>query len=323
MSAPWQPLPWHEGAWRQWIEAQRADRLAHAVLVAGHRGVGKRHFVQGLCTALLCESPGIDGLACGRCRGCVQIAAGLHPNLRRLAPEEGKRDISIDAVRELIERLALSSHYRARKVAVIDPADALNISSVNALLKTIEEPPAGSHLILVTERIMALPATLRSRCRILRFGAPPADAAGRWLAAQFPEVPAERRQAFLRAPLRLADSLDDAWREQREQWRALVDHAAQGRLAVSVKGLEKVRKEEAEGFLAWFVELAAAALRERQRGSAAAGALARVPPRRLSGLLDEAIEGLRRVAGNANPQLLLESLMIRLSQYARMGDKQA
>ena len=310
----WAPLPWQQQAWAQLAQARADDRLAHALLVAGPRGVGKRHFVQGMAAALLCESPAADGRACGRCRGCVQHAAGQHPNFLRLEPEEGKRDIAIESVRALIERLTLSSHYGGRKVAVLDPADTLNASGVNALLKTVEEPTAGSHLILVTERLMTLAATLRSRCQILRLGAPPAAQAETWLAQQHPDVPATRRQAYAHAPLRLAETQAEGWAERREAWRRVLVAASDGQAAAAIKGLDRIKKEEAEALLAWLIEETAAALRASVSGSHEPSALGRLGAARLSELSEQAVDGLRALAGNANPQLLVESLMIRLAQ---------
>src|SRR5690606_17379482 len=154
-----------------------------------------------------------SGYACGGCRACVQLAVGAHPDALLLSTDgllglaltadgrhdqqlahwqpddsrnEGRkrRDIAIDAARKLSERLGLFSHYGRARTAMIEPADALNTNSVNALLKTIEEPPPATHLLLVSERPQALPPTLRSRCQRIRFGTPPADAAQAWLDAQ-------------------------------------------------------------------------------------------------------------------------------------------
>jgi DNA polymerase III delta' subunit len=190
------PLPWQEELWRD-LTAQIADgRMAHALLLAGARGVGKRHFAIALCAYVLCESRGKT--ACGTCRSCRQLAVGAHPNASLVTldghlglattadghspqallhwepkKESKRQDVTIDAARSMIENLALTSHYGQAKVALIDPADELNSASVNALLKTIEEPHPNTYLLLVTERPQGLPATLRSRCQRLRFSAPP------------------------------------------------------------------------------------------------------------------------------------------------------
>src|SRR5436853_7934969 len=128
MSA-WSPLPWQRERWQRLLTVIAEQRLAHALLLAGPRGAGKAHFANGLAAFLLCESK--EQRPCGTCRSCVQVAAGSHPNLMRLAPAEDKRDIAIDDIRALLERLQLSSHYGQAKVAIVDPADALNVSGVN------------------------------------------------------------------------------------------------------------------------------------------------------------------------------------------------
>jgi len=133
----WAPHAWQQERWAQVRGAHAAGRLAHALLLAGPRGAGKDHFAAGLAGFLLCEAPEAARKPCGDCRSCVQIAAGAHPNLMRLAPAEDKRDIAIDDVRDLLDRLHLSSHYGQAKVAIVSPADALNAGGANALLKTI------------------------------------------------------------------------------------------------------------------------------------------------------------------------------------------
>ncbi|HUR41635.1 MAG TPA: DNA polymerase III subunit delta', partial [Verrucomicrobiae bacterium] len=104
----WSPHAWQVERWQAVLDAIAQDRLGHALLLAGPRGAGKSHFAQGLAGYLLCESAG-PGKPCGQCRGCIQVAAGVHPNLMKLAPAEDKRDIAIDDIRHLLERLQLSS----------------------------------------------------------------------------------------------------------------------------------------------------------------------------------------------------------------------
>lgn len=278
----WQPHPWQRERWALVQGAIAGGRLAHALLLAGPRGVGKSHFAHGLASFLLCESPGPQK-PCGACRSCVQVAAGAHPNYMKLAPAEDKRDIAIDDIRGLLERLHLSSHYGQAKVAVVDPADALNASGVNALLKTVEEPPANTHLLLVSERWRALPATLRSRCQLLRFPRPrerPAAGAdtGEWGKA-------------------LADALD-------------------GRL--SLKIAQGLKRDAAQaGLEAWLATGTAWLERLLAPGRGAAPRGATVPA--LQQLLAETLEALRALERNGNPTLLVESIMIRLSRHAPAG----
>ena len=197
------PLPWQQASWRQ-VVAER-ERLPHALLLHGMRGTGKRRFMRALAQLLLCERGGIDGLACGSCAGCQLFAADNHPDLRWLvpaadlpartagedtedAPAEARstrrRTILIDQVRELGEFLTLASHRGGRRVVLLAPAEALNGPAANALLKLLEEPPAGAVFLAVSDDLDAVLPTVRSRCVLMRAPMPEARAALSWLQAQ-------------------------------------------------------------------------------------------------------------------------------------------
>jgi DNA polymerase-3 subunit delta' len=198
---------WLRPTWQKLL-GQR-EKLHHALLIHGPRGIGKSAFATELAQALLCESPRASGGACGRCLACGWFAQRNHPDFRLLTPAaaeaerdgdaesagEGARrpgskagakpskDIRIDQVRDLERFTEVGGHRGGAKVVLIDPADALNTAAANALLKTLEEPSGATRFILVTDRPDALPATIRSRCRSLSLPMPAAEAAAAWLAA--------------------------------------------------------------------------------------------------------------------------------------------
>lgn len=191
--------PWLEQAWRT-VLAQR-ERTHHALLVHGPAGIGKSAFAAELARAWLCESTADDGTACGRCASCRWIEHDNHPDLRILTPlaeepDEGEgaprsgraaarsTDIRIDQVRALERFIGVAGHRGGCKVVRIDPADALNVASANALLKTLEEPGTGTRFLLVTHRPDALAATIRSRCLAIPLSLPTPDDAIGWLVAQ-------------------------------------------------------------------------------------------------------------------------------------------
>lgn len=184
--------PWLQPAWQRLQASVSADRLPHGLLLAGPQGTGKRAFALALAHALLCLSPRPNGHACGRCRGCDLIAAGSHPDLLVVSPLEDSSVIRIEQIRELIVQLALtSSQASGRRVAVIHPAEAMNRSAANSLLKTLEEPPLNTTLVLVSDAAALLPATVRSRCQRIQVSVD-AGVAAQWLSAQLGEgVPAE------------------------------------------------------------------------------------------------------------------------------------
>lgn len=206
------PLPWQAAQWQAVASALEQQRLAHALLLAGPQGIGKRHFTRVLAQSLLCRQRVDTQLPCGQCRSCVLLQAGTHPDLFRLEKVEDSKEIRVDDLREFNRKVFLTSKMEQGIVGVIDPVDGLNRSSVNALLKSLEEPPPGAHILLIGERWMGLPATLRSRCLILRFIPPPAAEAVDWLHRQATDATewAALRQRFepdLGARLRRADAL--------------------------------------------------------------------------------------------------------------------
>ncbi len=177
------PLPWQTDMAERLRHALEADRLAHALLVCGPAGVGKRRLVEWLVSLLLCESRH-TARPCRDCRGCSLMDAGSHPDFRFVEPESGSLQIRIDAIRELTEFINLSSQLGARRIAVIAPADRLNRHAANSLLKTLEEPPPGAQLIMLADHVASLPSTVRSRCQRITVAPPGLPVARRWLREQ-------------------------------------------------------------------------------------------------------------------------------------------
>lgn len=193
------------------------DRLAHALLIKGPRGIGKQAFGMALAQGLLCESPATASVACGHCSACNWFSTGAHPDFRLLAPatetdpdaeaeEPGKKSkpspwISIEQVRELHDFIYVSSHRNGRKVIVVYPAEALNVNAANALLKSLEEPPARTHFILISHRPHRLPRTIISRCRQLSLRQPDRMTALAWLKEQGVQDPALALAQSSGAPL--------------------------------------------------------------------------------------------------------------------------
>jgi len=181
--------PWLVEPWRQ-LQARRAEgRLPHALLIAAPPGIGKRVLADALQASLLCETPQSEGFACGRCRGCVLFTGGAHADAIRVSfglRDDGKprSEIVVEQIRELCARFAQTSARGGWRVAVIDPANALNHNAANALLKTLEEPEPNVLMILVADDIGRLPATILSRCQRVVIAPPPRAQARAWLLAQ-------------------------------------------------------------------------------------------------------------------------------------------
>jgi DNA polymerase-3 subunit delta' len=336
------PLPWHQALWSGLMQVLDQGRLSHALLLSGPQGVGKRRFALALAGALLCEKPGLEHQACGICPSCRMLRSGGHPDAQLLGldghlglaasaalsrsdgitywepPKDSKRrEIAIDGVRSLIDRFSVVSHrggHGGRRIAVIAPAEDLSTSSANALLKTIEEPRPGTHLVLIAEYAQALPATVRSRCQKLRFAVPPTETARAWLLEHKLDAGASQLEAALDAahgaPLRALEVIQDELPERQARWSQLLAELAAGR-GDPLKAATAIGEERAGEFLRWQYASLAAALRSRLAAkSAVAPAGWSLPATGLEPYLRELQDGLRRLDGNAKPQLVLESLLI-------------
>jgi DNA polymerase-3 subunit delta' len=144
-----------------------SQRMHHAYLFLGPEGVGKRTIAVAYAKAIHCLERTDD--FCGRCENCVRISDGNHPDVRIIELFADKKEIGIQQIRGLERDLNYRSFTGKRKVAIIDPASLLNPASQNALLKTLEEPPADSLIILIAPNSGGLLPTVRSRCLRLAF----------------------------------------------------------------------------------------------------------------------------------------------------------
>jgi DNA polymerase-3 subunit delta' len=147
----------------------RNGRLAHAYLFVGPPGVGKRLFACELAKTLLCEGRGTTFEACGVCQSCTLVDGGAHPDFFSVGRPEDALEVPIEMVRELCRNLSLKPARGRYKIAILDDADDLSDAAANCFLKTLEEPPPGSVLILIgTSAERQLP-TIASRCQLVRF----------------------------------------------------------------------------------------------------------------------------------------------------------
>lgn len=180
--------PWLAEAAQRLLWMRSARRLPHALLIAGPEGLGTQQLAEQFIALLLCEQarqPDSElAAACGFCAGCALWQAGTHADFHRLDIPEDKQSIGIEQVRALSEKLFQSSHRGGLRVALLQPAEAMTIAAANALLKTLEEPPASALLILLTSRLEKLPMTIRSRCQRISVAAPDRALALQWLQQQ-------------------------------------------------------------------------------------------------------------------------------------------
>jgi len=188
--------PWLLEHWAFFIRRLEQDRLAHALMVMGPAGTGKLALANAMVAKLLCNKD--LEYACGQCRSCQLLAGGAHPDGFDIQPEEGSEVIKVDQVRALIATLNLTTSISTRKTACIHPAENMNLSSANALLKSLEEPVGDTVLILVCNDPARVPVTIRSRCQTIMVNQPEREAAMAWL-GETADMPLEKVHLALEA----------------------------------------------------------------------------------------------------------------------------
>ena len=185
--------PWQDSLWQQM--AGRAQH-AHAYLLHGPAGIGKRALAERLMASLLCKQP--EGLeACGHCKSCSLLAAGSHPDNYILEPEEADKAIKVDQVRDLVSFVVQTAQLGGRKVVLVEPVESMNINAANALLKSLEEPSGNTILLLVSHQSSRLLPTIRSRCVQQACPLPSETLSLQWLAKELPDCSAEERAELL------------------------------------------------------------------------------------------------------------------------------
>ncbi len=333
-------LPWHRAALTRLL-SDRA-RLPHALLIHGPAGIGKVEFSRALAAGALCEAPR-EGLACGQCPSCHWFSQGNHPDLREIVPEAAAEDeeeaqgesakekaksvvIKIDQVRAVADFVALTTHRAGYRVLLLHPAEALHPNAANALLKTLEEPPPHTLILLVTSYPARLLPTIRSRCRLLALPMPEPKEAVQWLRDQGVDDAQAALAAAGGAPL-LARDL--ARPEEADLRRRVVAELSKPSGADALSFAAAIDRPRVERFVYWLqtwvndlllVRLAGA---PRHHVACASVLAARAKSMDLEALFDldrELAEARRLAAHPLNPRLLAEHLLMAYNR-ATLGAK--
>jgi DNA polymerase-3 subunit delta' len=334
------PILGHERVLAPLRRALAEGRLHPSLLFHGPEGVGKRLAAFAIAAALNCTVRAGEG--CGECSSCRRTlkgygedrlkspdqnrAAAHHADVLYYAPR--RRQIQIEQILDLCREAGFRPFEGKRRIFIIDPAERMNREAANALLKTLEEPPAGAVLILISSQPDALPATIRSRCQAIRFAPLPREELAALLTRQG-RAEAERLAALADGSVGRALAIDlEAHDEGRARLVAFLEACGEPRGALAALGLAQEIGADAETFdraadllTSILRDLAVVAIggpEARSLRHPDLGALLlRLAPRlaaEVPGTLDRIEEARRRVRGNVAPRLAAEAILAHLAR---------
>lgn len=313
------PYPWQETQWQQLRQRHQAGQLPHALLMHGPVGIGKADFALATAQSLFCEQPASTGEACGQCKACQLLSSDNHPDFIHIQPEEPGKAIKIDQIRELIQQMGLSAHYGAYRVIVITQAEQMNLAASNSLLKTLEEPQANTLIMLVTSQLSRLPATIRSRCQMLRFSMPDTALARSWLESQLGNQADTLLKAANGAPLLARDMADGDSIKQRQKVLADLQALLSGQKQPMDVAADWYKLSEASPLL-WLYHWLCDLIRSKAAGQQFVvdeSAMQQLQSHtetidlgKLYQFLDQVSEAMRLQKTSANGQLLLEGVLL-------------
>jgi len=319
--------PWTHSQWHGLMQRAADDRLPHAVIFSGLDGLGKLNTATAFAQLLLCDSP-VNDLGCNQCRSCAQFNATTHPDFTLIEPEETGKQIKIDQIRALVNSFSLARHYDRYRIAIISPADAMNPSSANSLLKSLEEPPEQTLIILVTTKLSVLPATIKSRCQHIKFAPPGHDMALTWLNNQ--QIENEYNVNILLAvangaPLKALNYADSEQLELREVMFTLfyaIGTGKQSPLSVENQQLKQGITALIQYLYSWVSDLIKMKLKRVQsitntdKHDQLQNLASKVNLERLFQYLDQIMDALRLQQAPLNSQMVMDELMLEWQQIS-------
>lgn len=226
-----------------------SERLPHAVIIEGDAGTGKRTLAKYLAKVAVCDS---DAPPCCSCRSCHLAEAGTHPDIETVAPEEKKKNITVEQIRNLRTTAYHSAHTAKRRAFIIEQADTMNVGSQNSLLKVLEEPPSDVLFILVATSAEKLLDTVVSRCLTLSLFPPSADEAVSHLITvhgmaddEARHLLSEEKNNIGKVLARINDSNDGTGRAAAHDFLAAIEQGSALSAMLTAAVLEKDRPETA------------------------------------------------------------------------------
>ena len=344
-------LPWHQNDWDSLISNR--DRLHHGALIKAAPGTGLREYALQLSQYLLCESPDLTThVFCKTCQNCRLFEAGTHPDFHVVTSEyesvnsrlplltsyserfqdARERDkkarpgrvISVDQVRKLISRFSTHTHISKTRVALVLPADRMNINAANALLKLLEEPPSESVLILATSEPSRLPKTILSRCVVFNLSTPEYDDSIDWLKNYIPQAECDSAlNMSSNQPLHARTMYQSGELKEKQNYlTAMVQILENKRYPLDFA--QKMAKMEFDNMLLWLQNFIVELVIWKSMGRAPfwnaslTMSLSRISINRLYSLYDRICHYRKISRGSVNEQLAMEDLLISLQRTAQI-----
>jgi len=315
-------LPWLEPIWSRLEKQFQEQRLGHAILLLGQEGVGKRVLLREFSQKLLCLGNSEQG-PCGQCASCLLYDAGSHPDLLMVEPEEAGKQIKIEQIRKVTGFVNTTPQRSQRKVVLLGPAEAMNVSSSNALLKSLEEPSKQVTLLLYSHQPSSLLATIKSRCQQYSVSPPSWTQGLNWLQQNSQDPASESLLRLAKgAPLKALSLLEQEVHVHYMQFCQDMMDMAQSSANWSAT-LTKWKAWDAGMIMHWFYELildvqktqagmepAQLALQELAAQSIKVAAVSRYE--QIQALLDKLLQSQQAYKGQANPNpvFIIETLLI-------------
>ena len=318
-------LPWQEQNWDSLYGYIKQDRIPQALLIFGASGLGKQALANRFAYSLLCCNLGDNGFCCGVCVSCLLINADTHPDLIRIKPDEDKKSISINQIRQVVSNTYLKPQFEAHRVIIINPADVMTIQAINAFLKCLEEPTERTVFILITGKPNKLPATIISRCQKLTVTMPEKNVLSDWLNGQGIHNNQDTLSNLVRGSLLTAPQVaDDTLLKQRtncfKDWLAIAKQSAYPAI-VSEKWQKLPETELVNWLISWVSDVIKCACRinvEQLCNQDMVKPLQELSQqlnlRRLFGLYDRLLASRRQLETQANFQIMLEEILVQWQQ---------
>jgi DNA polymerase-3 subunit delta' len=308
--------------------AQRSKHISHAYMFTGPAQVGKRTlalaFAQAIfCTAVQASPPDSP---CEVCPACLKVQNGSHPDLSIILPDEGKKTVSIENIRAFVRATSLQPQESPYRIFLLPKAERLTIESLNTLLKTLEEPAPHTMLLLTTVDEQLLPRTIASRCQVLPVGLVNAKEMETALIQQWDISPERAQKLSILAAGRpgwaISASQHEELEEERTSWfqmmATLCESGPTQRIKTAAKILHDTERldELLSVWLIWWRELLLASegyqLPASQESSQRERFGKQIQPAEARLVIEHIQEAMRQLEQNANPRLVLETLLLEL-----------